>query len=210
MKKMMFELNEQKKENIVNSLATLSMLDRQIISFPYFSNIEISGLIRYCSQISFRKANSITKTGVIQDFSVCFPAPKIGIMKECINHFDMIFSMPEIQHYFSSTISFNDVSAQKYEPGSSGIGIHRDGLRYRDLVLIICLSGCSELFISDNREGVGAQVINDKPGRLVIMSAPGFKYLIDPKSRPLHGVKNIRRGRLSIGLRCDSNHTKID
>ena len=36
------------------------MLDRQIVSTPYFTNIEIFSLIKYCSQITFREANSIT------------------------------------------------------------------------------------------------------------------------------------------------------
>ena len=206
----MFEINEQKKKKIQTCLAQLSMMDRQILSVPYFNSIEISSLIKYCSQITFREANSITETGVVQDFSVCFPAPKIGAMRKCINHFNVIFSMLGVQHYFSAPVSFNDIAAQYYKKGSNGIGIHRDGLRYRDLVLIICLSGRSELFTADNRSGARAQLIDDKPGRLVMMSGPGFKNLSNPKSRPMHGVRNIKEGRLSLGLRCDSNKSNID
>ncbi len=206
----MFEINEQKKQKIESCLEQLSMLDRQIVSTPYFTNTEISSLIKYCSQITFREANSITKTGVAQDFSVCFPAPKTGAMRKCINHFNVMFALSDIQHYFSAPMSFNDIAVQHYKKGSNGIGIHRDGLRYRDLVLIICLSGRSELFTADNREGMGAQLIDDKPGRLVMMSGPGFKNLSDPKSRPMHGVRNITEGRLSLGLRCDSKKSNFD
>lgn len=206
----MFEINEQKKQKIESCLAQLSVLDRQIVSTPYFTNIEISSLIKYCSQITFREVNSITKTGVTQDFSVCFPAPKTGAMRKCINHFNVMFALSGIQHYFSAPMSFNDIAAQHYKKGSNGIGIHRDGLRYRDLVLIICLSGRSELFTADNREGMGAQLIDDTPGRLVMMSGPGFKNLSDPKSRPMHGVRNITEGRLSLGLRCDSKKSNFD
>ena len=206
----MFEINEQKKQKIETCLAQLSILDRQILSVPYFNSIEISSLIKYCSQITFREANSITKTGVAQDFSVCFPAPNIGAMRKCISHFNFMFSVSGIQHYFSAPISFNDIVAQHYKKGSNGIGIHRDGLRYRDLILIICLSGRSELFTSDNRSGARTQLIDDTPGRLVMMSGPGFKNLSDPKNRPMHGVRNITEGRLSLGLRCDCKKSNID
>ena len=137
----MFEINEQKKQKIEICLAQLSMLDRQILSVPYFTNIEISSLIEYCTQITFREAKSITETGVAQDFSVCFPAPKTGVMRKCINHFNVMFSMSGIQHYFSAPINFNDIAAQHYKKGSNGIGIHscllytspspRDGLLSR-------------------------------------------------------------------------------
>ena len=206
----MFDFNEKKKQKIENCLAQLSTLDRQILSVPYFTRMEISSLIKFCSQISFREANSITATGVSQDFSVCFPAPKTGAMRKCINHFNVMFSVSGIQQYFSKPVCFNDIAAQYYKKGSNGIGIHRDKLRYRGLVLIICLSGRSELFTADNREGEGAQIIDDTPGRLVMMSGPGFKYLSDAKSRPLHGVRNIIEERLSLGLRCDSEKSNFD
>ena len=207
---MMFEFSEQKKQKILISLKQLSRLDRQILSVPYFTRMEISSLIKYCSQISFREANSMTEAGVSQDFSVCFPAPKTGPMIKCISHFNSMFSMTGIRQYFSAPISFNDIAAQTYKKGSNGIGIHRDGLRYRDIVLIICLAGRSELYTADNREGMGAQIVDDSPGRLVLMSAAGFKNLSDPKSRPLHGVRNITDGRLSLGLRCDSKKSNFD
>jgi len=42
------------------------------------------------------------------------------------------------------------------------------------------------------------------------MSGPGFKNLSDLKSRPMHGVRNITEGRLSLGLRCDSKKSNFD
>jgi len=52
-------------------------LEKQIISFPYFTKKEISGLLITATQLSFRESKfPLTKTGVVQDFSVCFPAPK--------------------------------------------------------------------------------------------------------------------------------------
>ncbi len=200
----MFEVTKEKKQKILHSLEVLSSMDRQIISLPYFSNEEILSLIDCCRGFTFREASPLTKTGITQDFSVCFPAPKIGVLKKCVNHFNLIFSNPKFECFFSSMVEFNDIAVQKYEKGSSGIGIHRDSQRYRDLILIICLSGQSQFFIANNREGSSAQIIDDTPGKLIMMAGPGFKNLGKPKNRLLHGVKNIKKARLSLGLRCDT------
>ena len=201
---MMFDITLQKKQKITHFVKILSKLEKQIISFPYFTKREISGLVDYCDQLSFREAIPLTKTGVVQDFSVCFPAPKIGLMKKCINHFEQIFLDENLKQFFSSSLILNDIAVQKYRAGSNGIGVHRDGNRYRDLILIICLSGSSEFFVANSRDGSNIDVIDDTPGRLVLMSGPGFKNLVNPDNRLFHGVKNVKNGRLSIGLRCNS------
>ena len=200
----MFDINNKKKKKILSQLKSLSSMERKIISFTYFSSEEVQCLINYCSQLTFREASPLTKTGVIQDFSICFPAPKVGAMEECINHFNLIFSDPKLKCFFSSILEFNDIAVQKYEEGSSGIGIHRDGQRYRDLILIICLSGQSDFFITNSRNGSPTQIIDDTPGRLIMMAGPGFRTLRAPSQRLLHGVKNVKKGRLSLGLRCDT------
>ena len=110
----------------------------------------------------------------------------------------------QFSQFFSSSLIFNDIAVQKYRAGSKGIGVHRDGYRYRDLILIICLSGSSEFFVANSRDGSNMDVIDDTPGRLVLMSGPGFKNLVNPDNRLFHGVKNVENGRLSIGLRCNS------
>lgn len=200
----MFEVNKEKIERVLKILKILSSMKRQIISLPYFSQEEIISLIDCCSQFKFREATPLTKTGVVQDFSVCFPAPKVGALKKCIDHFNLLFADPKLECFFSSILNFNDIAVQKYKKGSSGIGIHRDGRRYRDIVLIFCLSGQSDFFITQSRDGSSQEIIDDTPGRLIMMAGPGFRNLGLPENRMLHGVKNVKRDRLSIGLRCDS------
>ena len=67
------------------------------------------------------------------------------------------------------------------------------------------LSGYSELFACKDRGGSGRIVINDRPGRIVLLSAPRFAGRADMAARPLHGVDNIKGGRLSLGLRVEEN-----
>ena len=105
---------------------------------------------------------------------------------------------------------FNDIAVQKYKKGSLGIGIHRDSARYRELILIICLAGQSEFFIANNRNGSSLQIIDDTPGRLIMMAGPGFKNLEEPNNRLFHGVKNVKKGRFSLGLRFDSTLQKTN
>ena len=48
-------------------------------------------------------------------------------------------------------------------------------------------------------------MINDKPGRIVLLSAPSFAGRKGGEARPLHGVDNVHGGRLSLGLRIEKS-----
>ena len=106
---------------------------------------------------------------------------------------------------FEKSFEFNDFAIQRYAPGSRGIGIHRDALRYKHIVVIVTLSGQSQLFACGDRGGSGRVVIDDRPGRIVLFSAPKFAGRADMEARPLHGVDKIKGGRLSLGLRVEEN-----
>ena len=104
---------------------------------------------------------------------------------------------------FSTDFRFNDFAIQRYPPGSRGIGVHHDGLRYRHIVVIATLAGKSRLFSTPSRDGIKRQVIDDRPGRIVLLSAPAFAGRTDEAARPLHGVDQVQGGRLSLGLRVE-------
>ena len=106
--------------------------------------------------------------------------------------------------YLSDKLILNDVAVQHYHPNSKGIGVHRDALRYRGLVFIITLAGESRLAICEDRDGNGAEVVDDTPGRIAILSAAGFAGREGEDARALHKVDMVTKGRLSIGLRHDS------
>ena len=123
------------------------------------------------------------------------------MLEDGLNQVGRVLTSPK--PLFESEIKFTDIAAQHYPAQSRGIGIHKDGLRYRNVVVIITLAGASSLYGCDDREGAGRQIIDDTPGRLVLLAAPGFRGLAFPADRPLHGVDEIIEARLSLGLRCE-------
>jgi hypothetical protein len=102
---------------------------------------------------------------------------------------------------FSTDFRFDDFAIQRYPAGSRGIGVHRDGLRYQHIVMIATLAGQSRLFATPIRDGGQRRVIDDRPGRIVLLSAPEFAGRTGEAARPLHGVDHVQGGRLSLGLR---------
>ena len=58
--------------------------------------------------------------------------------------------------------------------------------------------------ICEDRDGINAKILDDRPGNILILPATGFKVINNVFNRPIHFVNNIRDGRLSIGLRQNS------
>ena len=69
--------------------------------------------------------------------------------------------------------------------------------------MIATLAGNSRLFATNSRDGQQRLIINDKPGRIVLLSAPSFAGREGEVARPLHGVDHVHGGRLSLGLRIE-------
>jgi hypothetical protein len=204
----MFEICAKKIGQIQRGLARLQHPDRRVVSLSFFSDDEIAILRKTALAQEFRKAQTEIKhkkKTVFQDFDVCFPAPRTGV-------FDQLASQLETALYDASqrlvrpplTVPFRleDFAIQNYPPGARGIGIHRDGLRYRQIVVIITLDGTSRLFTCNDRAGKGKRRIDDRPGRVVLLSAAGFDGREGDNARPLHGVDQVIDGRLSIGFRA--------
>lgn len=173
------------------------------VSIPFFSDSETEALRKAAGKLEYRTARSVVGNGVHQDFDICFPAPLEGVFSICATLLEQAVAYAgQMQPRLTETPFFiNDFAVQNYPAGSRGIGIHKDGLRYRHFVFIITLDGQSDLFVCSDREGADRQLIDDRPGHLVILPAPGFSGLPDEGNRPLHGVDNVTGGRLSIGFR---------
>ena len=175
----------------------------------FFTAEEMRALNDAAAGLSFRKARSKAGQNVHQDFDICFPAPMSGVFNNLARGLERLSA--SLSHrqpkLFEAPLVVNDFAVQRYPKNSAGIGVHKDALSYRNLVFIITLSGKSQLFTCTERDGSDRQIIDDSPGRLVLLAAPGLKYLPQPKMRPLHGVDNITDGRLSIGFRCQKLET---
>ena len=186
------------------SAAVQALCDMPYISCPFFTEDEVQQMRKDVSTLPFRDAQSVVGNGVHQDFQVCFPAPRIASLDAVASLLEKgLNQIGQKNDIFESDIVLNDCAVQRYHAQSRGIGIHKDGLRYRNIVIIITLSGTSTLYGCTTREGAGRQVIDDGPGQLVLLAAPGFKGLASAADRPLHGVDNVTDGRLSIGLRSE-------
>ena len=196
-----FQLNQNRIG--VFAKAVHSLKDSTFANPLFFAETEIQLLRSEALALPFRKAQPLAGKDVNQDFFICFPAP----LK---NSFKMVAQMleqacqtiaKEQQGLFESKVKINDFAVQNYPANSRGIGIHKDGLRYRNLVFILTLDGQSELFVCRDRQGTDRQLVLDEPGRLVILPAPGLYYMGQEDQRPFHGVDNVVGGRLSIGFR---------
>ena len=204
----LFALTPTRVTRLSRALSRLARPDVRVVSLDLLDGEEIDCLVCEAGHQKFRVAQAeIAHKGrrVFQDFDVCFPAPRIGafdalatLLEDGVNLASANLPEPPL----NEDIKFEDFAIQRYPDGSRGIGIHRDGLRYRNLVAIITLAGSSRLFTCDNREGRRKRRIDDRPGRIVLLSAAGFAGREDETARPLHGVDNVRGGRLSIGFRC--------
>ena len=206
----MFGLDPSRVGQLRRALDRLAQPGRKWISFAFLTKDEVACLTKLAERQSFRSAHPEVdhkSNRVFQDFDICFPAPRIDAFDQfahCLERglFEagqMITPSP-----FSTDFRFNDFAIQRYPPGSRGIGVHRDGLRYRHIVVIATLAGKSRLFSTPSRDGLKRRVIDDRPGRIVLFSAPAFAGRADEAARPLHGVDHVQGGRLSMGLRVES------
>ena len=203
----MFELNDIKIRQLRHALARLQRPDRRCVSLAFFTADEVALLRQTALAQEFRRAqNEIRHKGrtVFQDFDVCFPAPRSGALYQVAAQLETgLFraSLDLPNPPLSKALNLTDFAIQHYPVGARGIGIHRDGMKYRQIVVIITLDGASRLFTCADRQGRAKRRIDDRPGRLVLLSADGFAGRSGEDARPLHGVDRVSGGRLSLGFR---------
>ena len=177
-------------------------------SVAFFTAGELERLRAEAGGLPMRRARPVAgRPGreVPQDFDICFPAPRRGGLDWLASTLEeMVAAADAAAGLLGGPLALNDIAVQRYPPDSSGIGAHRDGLRYRGLVFIVTLAGEARFCVCDDRQGGGARVLDDSPGRLGILSAPGFAGREGEGARPFHFVDRVGAGRLSIGLRHDS------
>jgi hypothetical protein len=95
----------------------------------------------------------------------------------------------------------DEVTVQRYAPGSTGVSTHRDGRRHAHLVAILTLEGSAVLRRCSDREGTTVQAWDADAGSLVLLRGPGLGGVED--GRPLHAVDGPREGRrTSLTLRA--------
>ena len=97
----------------------------------------------------------------------------------------------------------NEISVQRYEPGSIAIESHRDNIRYRRLVAILTTAGRARFRVLETREGSVLAEWTPEPGDLVLLRGPGLGGLRD--GRPFHALDAPQEGeRWSISFRMNT------
>jgi hypothetical protein len=99
----------------------------------------------------------------------------------------------------------NEISIQRYRPGSVGITPHRDQRRYAQLVAVVTIAGSAPFTLCRNRAGDPIQIWQAHQGSLVLLRGPGLAG--DPDGRPMHSVGGpTGTSRTSIGIRMDTEY----
>ncbi|MBA0124521.1 hypothetical protein H0B56_03100 [Haloechinothrix sp. YIM 98757] len=99
----------------------------------------------------------------------------------------------------------NEAAAQRYRAGAGGIGVHRDGKRYRLLVAIFTVEGSAPLALCTDRDGTVAREWRTTPGSLTVLRGPGLGGTAD--GRPLHRVSGpAETRRISLTFRMSDRH----
>ena len=99
---------------------------------------------------------------------------------------------------FETALNFNSMVLQRYEKGSIGITLHRDGLSYVNLVCVFVTGGRGRFYVCPDRLR-DAKEIDASPGNVILMRAPGLFGFED--NRPFHYVTDIQETRYSFGVR---------
>ena len=210
MKNLNISMIDKKLVNFLEvGLTSMSNNKCRYISLPFLSDSKIASLTNQVSKFQFRKAKPLAGNSVTQDFDICFPAPRIGKMDNLATTIENLFNqtLRLMKNPPIKCPKFNDIAIQRYKPGSLGISPHKDHKKYISVIIIITLSGRSDLCICEDRKGLNQLVVNDEPGNIVVLPGSEFMTLNNNCIRPLHFVNNIENGRLSIGLRQNSEIT---
>lgn len=91
----------------------------------------------------------------------------------------------------------------RYWPGSSGIGLHRDESKYRNIVSIFVVEGDAPFYVANVRDMDRARVVDASPGSLVLLRAP--RSDAEKSMRPFHAVGEVKQGRY-VAAFCQREH----
>ena len=175
------------------------------VALPLLGDDARQPLLEAARQMTYRPARPLVGEGarlVRQDFelSVTFPDgspfPRFAAALEGL----LLSALRRLSPPLLAELQLNDLIVQHYQPGSQGITPHRDHVRYEGLVALVNLAGRARFCVCADRSGAHARELEDGPGVLLLMRAPGFAGRRD---RPFHFLKDVSEERYSLGLRHD-------
>lgn len=175
---------------------------------PWLGDADTAALLESCGQgLTYRLARPLVGGAgreVRQDFDLTMDIPEGHALRQVAADLTAAFGAAlaaMAPNPLPGGLVFNDLIVQRYPAGSAGITPHRDHLRYVGLVALLTLAGDARFYLCDDRAGTNRREFGMAPGGLTLMRAPGFPG--EPQ-RPFHCVAEIRRPRVSLGLRHDT------
>lgn len=190
-------------------LAALHEIEHAGAAFlPWLDADGTAALLASCDQdLRYRAARPLVGGAgreVRQDFDLTMDIPARHPLRQVAQHLTTAFGeglAAMSPNPLPGGLVFNDLIVQRYPAGSDGITPHRDHIRYVGLVALLTLAGDARFYLCDDRAGGNPRPFGMAPGGLTLMRAPGFPG--EPQ-RPFHCVADIRRPRVSVGLRHDT------
>lgn len=164
-------------------------------------------LLAACAGLSYRVARPLVGTAgreVRQDFELTMEIPQPHPLRALAVALEAAVGAAAAglrPNPLPEGLVFNDLIVQRYHRGSRGITPHRDHLRYTGLVVLVTLVGSADFFVCADRSGAQAVSLPARPGRAILLAAPGFA---GGRERPFHFVSAVREPRISLGIRQDS------
>lgn len=175
-------------------------------SVPALDEAKREALLQECAALPFAAASgSVGSYGVRQSMEVCREVPANSALWECTSELDhtlsRVFGTAGSGCCDDPEFSMNELVLQRYPAGSGGISPHRDGKRFRCVIGILVLGGDGNFALCADREGNEARPLDGRPGRLILLRAPGFRGI---EARPFHFVSEVRSERTVLTLRYDT------
>lgn len=101
----------------------------------------------------------------------------------------------------------NEVTVQRYKPGTMGITPHVDGKKFARLLAVFTIRGKARFALCKDRAGEVIQEWETAPGSLVLLRGPGLGGKSD--GRPFHMITGPKGDeRCSIAFRMDSGRKR--
>lgn len=182
---------------------TEQLLEKGVTMFQFLpwaeSQIIINELL--ASQTFSPAKFKLGKRNVVQNFEESkinpIEAPKTMMKLRALEK-ELRLTIPDLSAHFM----LNEFTLQAYKPPlDCGIDIHKDSVRFHDLIPIIVLKDGGKFMVYDDEFGSNPVEIPATVGSCILMRGyvPG-----KPDMRRYHGVFSIMQERLTLACRLDS------
>lgn len=196
-------IRRKNRSSFLNEIDTITLtqtLDelktKGIAKLPLLQDTALQDVINEALHYPLTQAESgIGTYKVKQNFKYFRNFPKSSPLWKLAKELEQLLGQHNV---FSTPLRFNEITAQLYQPSKEGISAHKDESRFKNIIVIFVLQGKGDFYTADDRNGNNKRLLETSPGDVIFMCAPGF---YNSNERPIHGLENITKERLSLTFR---------